>query len=105
LFAITNERLTARPEIRIGDRVFGIDTRLSIFEGINRRLREGDAGDFEIIIAGALGEAAYADILAMDLSFGVMRDIVIFILAAIQEISEDEARGRFRPGAAAAGIL
>ena len=97
MYEICGEKLVRRPEVRIGDRIFEIDNRLSTFERINERLknRDGD-GDFEIIIGEALGLAVYRELREMDLAYGVMYEIVIVILAAIQDLSVEEARARFR---------
>ena len=96
MYAIDSEKLVKRPEIRIGDRVFEIDNRLSAYERINERLKAGDGGEFEIIIGEALGGESYADIVRLDLPYGVMQDVVIIILAAIQDLTVEEARCRFR---------
>lgn len=97
MFVIESERLRKRPEVRIGDKIFGIDDRLSTFERINGRLGQSEGGgDFEVIIGEALGAAAFAEILEMDLSYGVMFELVVIILAAIQDLPLEEARARFR---------
>ena len=96
MYAIDSEKLTKRPEIRIGDRVYEIDNRLSAYERINERVKNGDGSEFEIIIGEALGSEHYGEIVAMDLPYGVMQDVVIIILAAIQDLTVEEARSRFR---------
>ena len=98
MYAVDNEKLTKRPESRIGDRVYEIDNRLSAYERINERLKAGDGGEFEIIIGEALGSENFADIVRLDLPYGVMQDVVIIILAAIQDLTVEEARCRFRAG-------
>jgi len=99
MYAIDASKLDARPEMRVGDNIFRIDNRLSTFVKINQRIKERDGGsDFEIIISEALGSAVYQQIVDMDLAYGVMNDIVIIILAAIQDITTEEARSRFRQG-------
>ena len=97
MYVVDGEKIGKRPEMRIGDVIFSIDNRLSTFTRINERIKERDGGgDFEIIIGEALGAAAYGRILEMDLAYGVMYDIVVIILAAIQDIGVEEARARFR---------
>ena len=96
MYAIDSEKLTKRPEIRIGDRVYEINNRLSAYERINERVKSGDGSEFEIIIGEALGGEHYGEIAAMDLPYGVMQDVVIIILAAIQDLTVEEARNRFR---------
>ena len=98
MYVVDGEKLVKRPEVRIGDKVYQIDNRLSAYERINQRVKEGDGGEFEIIIGEALGGESYAEIVEMDLPFGVMQDVVIIILAAIQDLTVEEARSRFRAG-------
>ncbi|MCL2376295.1 MAG: hypothetical protein FWC76_02750 [Defluviitaleaceae bacterium] len=96
MYAIDNEKLAKRPEIRIGDRVYEIDNRLSAFERINERIKAADGAEFEIIIGEALGGESFEEIRGMDLPYGVMQDVVVIILAAIQDLPIEEARARFR---------
>ncbi|MCL2398008.1 MAG: hypothetical protein FWC93_08090 [Defluviitaleaceae bacterium] len=98
MYVIDSEKLGKRPEVRIGDRVYEIDNRLSAYERINERVKAGDGDEFEIIIGEALGGENYAEIVRMDLPYGVMQDVVIIILAAIQDLTVEEARSRFRAG-------
>jgi len=96
MYVVDSDKLVRRPEIRVGDRVYEIDNRLSAYERINERVKAGEDGEFEIIIGEALGGENYAEIVRMDLPYGVMSDIVIIILAAIQDLTVEEARCRFR---------
>jgi len=99
MYAIDGDKLTARPEVRLGDKIYQIDNRLSTFERINRRLKEQDGkseSDFAIILCEALGEAAFTAICEMDLSYAVMQELVMIVLAAIQDLTVEEARCRFR---------
>ena len=100
MYVVDSEKLVKRPEVRIGDRVYEIDNRLSAYERINERVKAGDGSEFEIIIGEALGSENYAEIVRMDLPYGVMQDVVIIILAAIQDLTVEEARSRFRAGKA-----
>ena len=106
MYTVDNEKLVKRPEIRIGDRVYEIDNRLSAYERINERVKAGDGGEFEIIIGEALGGESYGEIVRMDLPYSVMQDVVIIILAAIQDLSQEEAARRFRkPSKSGAGLV
>ena len=96
MYTINSEKMTKRPEIRIGDKVYEIDNRLSAYERINERIKAGDGSEFEIIIGEALGGGNYAEIVDADFPYGVMQDVVIIILAAIQDLTVEEARSRFR---------
>jgi len=96
MYVLDGDKIGKRPEVRIGDRVFEIDNRLSCYQRINARIKAGDGSDFEVIIGEALGGEGFAEIVAMDLPYGVMGEIVIIVLAAIQDLSVEEARARFR---------
>jgi len=96
MYVVDSEKLAKRPEVRIGDRVYEIDNRLSAYERINERVKAGDGGEFEIIIGEALGGESYEEIVQMDLPYGVMSELVVIILAAIQDLTVEEARSRFR---------
>ena len=97
MYSIDGEKLTRRPEIRIGDKIYTVDNRLSTFERLNGRMKVAEgAGEMEIIISEALGQDMYEEIRAMDLPYGVMYEIVIIILAAIQDLTVEEARARFQ---------
>ena len=99
MYVVDGEKLAARPEMRIGDKIYQIDNRLSTFTRINERLKERDGdSDFDIIIGEALGAANFQEVCEMDLAYGVMFEIVIIILAAIQDLTVEEARCRFRQG-------
>ncbi|MCL2855986.1 MAG: hypothetical protein FWE21_10305 [Defluviitaleaceae bacterium] len=98
MYAIDNEKLTKRPEIRIGDRVFTIDNRLSTFEVMRRELNKAETAEMAVVIAHGLGHDAYLDIVEMDLPYGVMEEIVMLILAGIQGLEVDEAKTRFCHG-------
>jgi hypothetical protein len=98
MYAVDNEKLNKRPEIRIGDKIYEIDNRLSCYQRIDERIKGADGSEFEIIIGEALGGENFGEIVGMDLPYGVMSDIVIIILAAIQDLTVEEARSRFRAG-------
>ncbi|MCL2575129.1 MAG: hypothetical protein FWE33_01725 [Defluviitaleaceae bacterium] len=102
MYQIDNEKLNKRPEIRLGDKIYSIDNRLSTFRGINGMLKALEGGEtassdeFEIVIGQALGLDSYQEILGMDLPFAVMQDLVVIVLAAIQDLNVEEAKRRFR---------
>lgn len=98
LYAIDKELLTEKPEIRIGDKVYTVDDRMRTFEKMNVELESVNVkgNEFEIIIRNALGERAACEIASMDLSFTVMQKIIILIMAAMQDITEEQAEKRFQ---------
>jgi len=97
MYAIDEAKLNARLEVRIGDKIYQIDNRLSTFERIDRRLREQEGeSDFDVIIGEALGNAEYQAIREMDMSYGAMQELVVIVLAALQDLPVEEARLRLR---------
>ncbi|MDR2167542.1 MAG: hypothetical protein LBE35_06815 [Clostridiales bacterium] len=107
MYQIDNDKLNYQPELRLADRIFKIDNRLSVFRRISARLGEGGGDEFEIIVGEALGGAALEEILGMDLPYGIMQDLIIIVLAAIQDLPVEEARRRFRGagGESGSGLL
>ena len=103
LYAVDGALLDARPEIRLGDRVYAVDNRMSVFLQITKDLeaRAADESELDIILRHALGAEAYAEIVAQDLPFAVMRRLVVLAMAAVQDIEEDEAERRFQREATA----
>ena len=98
MYKIDNEKLTKRPEMRLGDKIFQIDNRLSVFLEMMEMLKNPKEGhsEFEIVMTLGLGRAAFEEIKEMDLPYNLMNDIVIIILAAIQDLPQEEAHRRFR---------
>jgi len=98
LYGIDNAALAEKPEIRLGDRIYKVDNRMSIFANITRELRERgeDESELSVILRNALGQAAYDEIAAQDLPFPIMRRLVVLAMAAVQGIGEDEAERRFQ---------
>ena len=98
LYTISQEKLLRQPEIRVGDRIYAVDNRLSTFMRISALIKEGKSADYEIILSEALGENALAELLEMDLPYPVMQELIVLATAAIQGIEPDEVRPRFRAG-------
>jgi len=99
MYKIAEDKLDFKPELRLGDRIYSIDNRLSVFRKISKLLSaaEGEEVDeFFVVLSNALGEGAYSEILDLDLPFSVMQEMVVIVLAAIQDLPLEEARHRFR---------
>jgi len=90
-------KINPQPELRIGDKIYTINNKLSTFRQILKSLSNG-ANEMETVLALALGEAAFAEIVAQDLPYATMQEIVINILAAIQDMPVEEAKRRFYHG-------
>jgi lipoate-protein ligase B len=101
LYEVDRVLLDSKPEIRIGDRVFAVDDRMSTFVKMNGLLTEAktELSEFDIIIGCGISAEALAAIKEMDLSFAAMHRVVVLIMAAMQGVSEEEARKRFQSNA------
>ena len=101
LYTLDSALLRDVPEIRVGERIYFVDNRMSTFLAMNKLIRErGETCEFEIVVKAALGEDAFLEIAALDMPFAAAQQLVILILAAMQDITEEEAKARFRPARA-----
>lgn len=93
---LTNER----PKIKISeDKIYEIDDRKNTILKMYQMFRDGDVNDIEMmdeVIKMLLGEKAAKEIDEMNLSIKNYQTIVIAIMAAIQEITFEEAEELFR---------
>ena len=98
LYEVDKVLLNTKPEVRIGDKVFVVDDRMSTFTKMNRALAtaETELSEFDIVIAHGLSEGALAEIKQMDLSFAATHRVAMLVMAAMQGVSEEEAKRRFR---------
>lgn len=96
---LTNER----PKIKISeDKIYEIDDRKNTILKMYQMFRDGDVNDIEMmdeVIKMLLGEKAAKEIDEMNLSIKNYQTIVIAIMAAIQEITFEEAEELFRQAA------
>ena len=101
-YQIPQADLVAVPEIRVGDRVYAVNNRMSAFTAISQGLamRGEQESELDVILRIALGPAALDEIKAQDLPFPAMRRLVVLAMAAVQDISEAEAERRFQDGTA-----
>lgn len=92
---LTNER----PKIKISeDKIYEIDDRKNTILKMYQMFRDGDVNDIEMmdeVIKMLLGEKAAKEIDEMSLSIKNYQTIVIAIMAAIQEITFEEAEKLF----------
>ena len=98
MYSIPQELIEKSPEIRIGDKIYKIDNKLSTFLRILKRLdsEKAENNELNIIIGEALGKKALEEIVSADLPYTIMHEIIIIILAAIQGLEIEEARSRFK---------
>jgi len=95
MYTIGSEALCERPEIRFGDKVYGVDNRLRTFEKIGDELKDG-RNAFRSVITNALGQDAYDEIIVQDPPMPALQKLIVAIMAAMQGITEEEAARSFR---------
>lgn len=95
-YAIDKALLTEKPEIEIGNKIYVVDDRLTTFEKLNKALEKAKDNEFDVIFANFLGEAAAKEIKEMDLSFAATQKLSAYIMAAVQDITVEEAEARFQ---------
>ncbi|NLN46294.1 MAG: hypothetical protein GX153_06990 [Clostridiaceae bacterium] len=95
LYTVDKALLTDTPEIRIGAKVYKVDNRLSTVKKVGEAVKEHPQEEMDATIRLCLGEAAYKEIIGMDLPAPAMQEIVVIISAAVSGITVEEAKKRF----------
>lgn len=95
MYAIDGAMLTETPEIRIGDKIYKVDNRLSTVKRIAEEIKASPNEEMDISLKNALGAEAHAEIVAMDLPVTAMAEIMITVSAAVNGWTVEETRKRF----------
>lgn len=98
LYTIDGKYLTDTPEIRIGDKVYAVDDRKKTVEkimGISQST-ENDFAKMDKIIKLALGESAYKELDAMNLSFSAYQKLLETVMAAVTGEEPETIEARFQ---------
>lgn len=82
------------PQLQIKDKLYPVDNRQSTYMKINKAI-ENKEGD-DAILKLALGEKGYKDVIEMDLRVPEYKNLIIFIMAAIEEVEFEEVEKRFQ---------
>ena len=94
-YVVAAEELESRPQVRFGDKVYAVDNRLRTFEAIGAELKEG--GDaLRAVLSNALGAGAYEEIAAANPPYPALSRLATLVMAAMQDISEEDAVARFQ---------
>jgi hypothetical protein len=98
LYCLDGRLITEKPEIRVGDKIYTVDNRMSVFLKLSDALKDagGRGGELRTALEHGLGESAAAEIMAMDLSVAAAQSVLRLTLAAMQGITEEEAERRFQ---------
>lgn len=84
------------PQIQVGEKLYRVDTRKSTFDRIQAEVTGDSAEETDIILRHALGGEAFEEIKALDLTVSGYMNLLIFVQAAIYDITFEEAEARFQ---------
>lgn len=97
-YKVDTLKLSVPPEVRLGDKIFKINNRLSVVHEIDKKIRKDPSQEIEIIIEAALGKEAADEILAVNHPVPVLKELVLAIRASLMGVTLEEAREQFRKG-------
>ena len=99
IYTTDGKLLTEVPQIQIGDKLYAVDNRKSQYDAMQKAIAENDGkehSDEDLIIKFALGDKQFKEVKAMDLSVAGYVNLILYIQAAILDISFEEAQKRFQ---------
>lgn len=92
---ITDKFSKDLPSIQIGDKVYPVNNGISALLAFEEAATSGASGILDAL-KGAIGEKAFKEIGVPDLSFANIQVLASAILAAMADISYEEATARFQ---------
>jgi hypothetical protein len=99
IYTTDGKLLTEVPQIQIGDKLYAVDNRKSNYDAMQKAIAENDGKEYsdeDLIVKFALGEKQFKEIKAMDLSVAGYMNLILYIHAAILDISFEEAQKQFQ---------
>ena len=97
MYTLGGALLTGAPEVRIGDKVFHVDNRVSTVKKLDKVGRE----DTDAIIKLAYGDKEGKEIIDMDMPFPAYLELVKLTIAAMTGEDAEEIDSRFQKATAA----
>ncbi len=91
MYTLDDKLLIGSPEVRIGDKVYPVDDRMSTVKKLDKINTE----DSDAIIKLAFGDKA-KEIIGMDLPFAAYIQLVKIVVAAMTGEDAEEVDARFR---------
>lgn len=92
---ITDKFSNEQPSIQIGDKIYPVNNGISAMLAFEEAATGGVDGILNAM-KGALGEKAYKEIGVPDLSFANIKVLASAVLAAMTDITYEEAAARFQ---------
>ena len=99
IYTTDGKLLTEMPQIQVGDKLYAVDNRKSNYDAMQKAVDKNDGKEYsdeDLIIKYALGEKQYKEVKSMDLSVAGYMNLILYIQAAIMDISFEEAQSRFQ---------
>ena len=99
IYATDGKLITEAPQIQIGDKLFAVDTRKSNYDLMQKAIEENDKTEYsdeDLVVKFALGEKQFKAVKEMDLSVTGYMNLILYIQAAILDITFEEAQKRFQ---------
>ena len=93
MYTLDEKLLTGCPEIRIGDKVYPVDSRTSTVKKMGKMNDMNDDGE---ILRLALGEKAAKEVEAMDMPFPAYLELIKLLVAAMTGEDEEDVNARFQ---------
>lgn len=90
-YALDGALLTETPEVEVGDKIYKVDNRTS---NVNR-LQEIRQDDESALLEVAFGKQAAQEIMALDMPFPAMKELLLITTAAMTGETVEEVRSRF----------
>lgn len=93
---ITDKFIKQQPEIQIGEKLYPVDNSVEAVLKFEELAEGGGTKALLAALEGALGKKAYEEIGVTKLSVANLRVLMVAIMAAMQELSYEEADARFQ---------
>ncbi|MBP1999757.1 hypothetical protein J2Z69_000776 [Paenibacillus shirakamiensis] len=93
---ITDKFSTEQASIQIGKKVYPVDNSVEAVLRFEELAQDASAKSLLFAIEGALGNKAYEEIGVAKMSVANLKVLMTALLAAMQELSYEEADARFR---------
>lgn len=98
LYTIDEKLLTGTPEIRIADKIYPVDDRQKTVKKLMKQIEsvEVNADAIDDTLKLALGDKAFKEIDAMNISFAAYQSLFATVIAAMTGEEPEEVTARFQ---------
>lgn len=99
IYTTDGKLLVETPQIQIGDKLYAVDNRKSNYDAMQKAIADNDGKEFsdeDLIVKFTMGDKQFKEIKAMDLSVSGYMNLIMYIQAAVLDITFEEAQKRFQ---------